>query len=1044
MLVRIISRLSIAVLIFSFFTSCMIENLQISSASDNEIVLSIPGTEDVEVRSTATSAECYIQNAAVLIVSGGTVTGAEYVTSITDNGSRTPSLKLSSLTPSSGETVHVVCNFDPAVTASAVSALAGQDFTEAQGVIYGKAAYSTTDGSTTAELETPLLMYGSTTWTSGGSGTISMTFQVAKISVEIEEGSAAANSDLSVVSFFSLASAPNTYWGGSNQTSDGNHRMSANVGDHIYLYESDRPNSWQYTTFSSVILQVTNPASVVDDGITVAGETAYICLTYDDMKNDGSVNAYKTFQRGYHYTFTIKDIYTRGYSTPEEALNNPGNVEYEVEEKDNWSTGTEYNGQYALRTQIDTTYVFYNTTTPDTLITIGLSLPEGADKSMSATVKLLKLNNGSLQTVDGTVVTEPQLSLSETSSGTESGNVLTIPASELVSDDGCVIYFTASTSGVGALEGYYLHIQYGNLEKYITVGSARLALSFDDETTSTAFTYESQETNISVLAEVYWPGSSDPDNQAYTISYINSDGTNSLPTWMRIDWDSGKIEIDENTGVITTFDDLKNSKDSAYDLSHYLYDNTSWATGQRNTANCYVVDASGYYKLPLVYGNGIKNDAVNASAYADEGADGIGGGRYQKFIDHKGKEITTPYIHKQLEDNSGEELNTTDFKAVVVWQDVENLIDQSSLDLEYVEAEDMWYLHFKVNDNIPSEGNAVVGVKYTDNTNIDDGVENEYIWSWHIWVTGYDIYDDLFEVTSWTENTYNLSNRYLGAVASISSNPRSVRIVITTGLKSVSIYVYQAGFYEAGDNTYYQAGRKDPIPGMYLDDNGERRNKPTYGEDTWDTPEGEATAFSNSKNTYSYGPSWYRGGIAWPYKMNISEYSTGNNYPYNYWNSAQTNSTLTSTYFSYTQVVKTIYDPSPPGLSLPPNDVFSAFFTSQNYNTANSSSGGGYAYLNSQQRYYEDIIAYPIVIHGNEDDIYYLQVVPYRSGADDGAMFTVTTFSVHTATPSVGQYTPYANFAVHNGDKIDDYLYASVSSARSRINARAVLCIKEK
>ena len=40
----------------------------------------------------------------------------------------------------------------------------------------------------------------------------------------------------------------------------------------------------------------------------------------------------------------------------------------------------------------------------------------------------------------------------------------------------------------------------------------------------------------------------------------------------------------------------------------------STVSHSRNTANCYVVNASGTYTFPLVYGNGIKNGAPNAPA----------------------------------------------------------------------------------------------------------------------------------------------------------------------------------------------------------------------------------------------------------------------------------------------------------------------------------------------------------------------------------------------------------------------------------------------
>ena len=47
------------------------------------------------------------------------------------------------------------------------------------------------------------------------------------------------------------------------------------------------------------------------------------------------------------------------------------------------------------------------------------------------------------------------------------------------------------------------------------------------------------------------------------------------------------------------------------------------ATVARTTANCYVVQAPGTYKFPLVYGNGVKDGAPNPSAY--RGREGVNG-----------------------------------------------------------------------------------------------------------------------------------------------------------------------------------------------------------------------------------------------------------------------------------------------------------------------------------------------------------------------------------------------------------------------------------
>jgi NADPH2:quinone reductase len=80
----------------------------------------------------------------------------------------------------------------------------------------------------------------------------------------------------------------------------------------------------------------------------------------------------------------------------------------------------------------------------------------------------------------------------------------------------------------------------------------------------------------------------------------------------------------------------KGSETTPYNLSNNTGGNTV-----ENTANCYVVNAPGYYSLPLVYGNAIKNSATNASAYTSTVT---GTNILNPFINHAGNGITDPYI----------------------------------------------------------------------------------------------------------------------------------------------------------------------------------------------------------------------------------------------------------------------------------------------------------------------------------------------------------------------------------------------------------------
>ena len=168
------------------------------------------------------------------------------------------------------------------------------------------------------------------------------------------------------------------------------------------------------------------------------------------------------------------------------------------------------------------------------------------------------------------------------------------------------------------------------------------------------------------------------------------------------------------------------------------------------TANCYMVHTAGKYKLPLVYGNAIKDGATNAAAYT-----GVSG-QLETFPRHDGSAITAPWIK-----NNG----ITVTQAELLWQDAQGLVTAVDIDGDY--------LTLTVGKNAAAqEGNAVVAAK--------DG-EGTIVWSWHIWVTK-QTFATLTEVNT-DSHTYQLTPVNLGWVGEANS---------TTGYC-----------------TFYQWGRKD-------------------------------------------------------------------------------------------------------------------------------------------------------------------------------------------------------------------------------------------
>lgn len=181
------------------------------------------------------------------------------------------------------------------------------------------------------------------------------------------------------------------------------------------------------------------------------------------------------------------------------------------------------------------------------------------------------------------------------------------------------------------------------------------------------------------------------------------------------------------------------------------------ARATMTTANCYMVHKKGDYKLPLVYGNAIKNGAANSAAYT-----GVAGSTTTlTFPRHDGEAITAPWI----KDN-----NITVTSAELLWQDADGLITAVGIDGDY--------LTLTVgNDATTQEGNALVAAK--------DGNGN-VVWSWHIWVT---------------RQTFAAAD--LTTVATGDHN----YIVTPVNLGWVGDDIY------TGTNTFYQWGRKDPFKG---------------------------------------------------------------------------------------------------------------------------------------------------------------------------------------------------------------------------------------
>ena len=331
-----------------------------------------------------------------------------------------------------------------------------------------------------------------------------------------------------------------------------------------------------------------------------------------------------------------------------------------------------------------------------------------------------------------------------------------------------------------------------------------------------------------------------------------------------------------------------------------------------NTANCYVVNSKGTYSIPLVYGCAIKNGQDNKSSY-----------NKSTFVNHEGTPISSPYIYKMVNNIDG---------AKLIWQDVQNMVTVTGL------SSDKHSLIFEIVNNI-AQGNAVVAAT----------AGGTVVWSWHIWVTNRDVSVTAAVPTkAFESHTYNFMPVPLGwcdvTTSTSTVAPRNFTLLLTQGQSGENLYasISQAGSTATSGNfTYYQWGRKDPFVGSTGTGNTCK---------TWYDGSGtqqSSLKINNSTRTKKYAitnPEYFI--------YDASQWDTGTT-TYDDWNANLSSNTAPSPQFNYTDVEKTVYDPSPVGYKLPPTNAFTGFGQAlgtgaQTANGSGFSNGGWNFYTGGQ------------------------------------------------------------------------------------------------
>lgn len=311
---------------------------------------------------------------------------------------------------------------------------------------------------------------------------------------------------------------------------------------------------------------------------------------------------------------------------------------------------------------------------------------------------------------------------------------------------------------------------------------------------------------------------------------------------------------------------------TAKDLS-YVNAETGLALDSRSTANAYIVRKAGAYRIPLVYGNSIKNGNTNSAAYTRQGSDYTA-----DFVNHLGNAVTSPWIER----NEGCAIASVG----LLWQSAVGMIT----DTQIYDGQDGKYLAFSVANVPTTNGLATLYVK-------DDN--GDIMWSWTIWVTS-----DAFvsaTVTNHTSVEYDMMSVPFGAIW----NAERTKYVLP----------------------YYQWGRKDAmIPAAAYNSDS---NMIVYDIDgnvysgygalgTEGDMLATKTVANSIKNPNLFFTSYDTTNYNW---NNLAWFN-------NFWNAAITTSSDLAD--NQDAAIKTIYDPMPNGWMIPAGRFATGFTTTGN------------------------------------------------------------------------------------------------------------------
>lgn len=404
-----------------------------------------------------------------------------------------------------------------------------------------------------------------------------------------------------------------------------------------------------------------------------------------------------------------------------------------------------------------------------------------------------------------------------------------------------------------------------------------------------SFTYAggSLQYNIKSIHEKISNGTVTSTDVPWTAEFIDDAGNViATPDWIKSISMSGKgdASYDATTQMVepefvsmsSHTQTLRNNPSVGTSDSPYNLSNATGAATVENTANCYVINAPGFYSLPLVYGNAITNGADHTAAYEPNST-------RAPFVNHLGNHIKKPYIY----DNEGC-ANIKD--AVLIWEGQLNLVRNVAL------SADRKNIVFDIPAASIRQGNALIGVRDESGT---------IMWSWQIWVTDYVAGENL---NTFTYNgkpfeimPINLGRVYGGDETKFAEATARLRITQhpsdgSDGETAVIVIKQSGKDVKTPDyHSFYQWGRKDPmmtfVKEWYNADHSEIAQITTVGISS-------STTFGNE-----IIEAWIKAPQTFYYYGSGTEprFSSTNN-----WNAG-----------SSSKPVKTVFDPCPVGFRIP-------------------------------------------------------------------------------------------------------------------------------